>query len=398
MTTEARELTPRRDRRPVRWLDVKRGSVRVSTATKEGARAVRDVRHLLRFRLSGLRGKARRAAPIGLTVLVAVTLLASFVPAFVPEYRIARTDVLILLPTAYISVLVISITSAAANGGGRELLPREQAVAFPVSATADHLGALLMAPLNIAWLLQGWSILGMTAYAVGPRPLLPLALLPVYLWLFTGTALAQTIAWVVEYVRRGRRGSNVVRLAAVLVGGTIAVLIATHRMTAVLDDSPTLRVLLAVIAGANGEWLAWAELLVWLGAIAIVAVVVGAFMADKVSRRPARDELKVETVPARGARAPCVGLRGPPAHRPGRHLAVRADAPGHGRARGLPRPHLARGRLRVGPAGDLPRAGGLRWRAAVRRELLVPRRPRRALARQPAGLGRGWRSAPGSPC
>ena len=295
MTTEARELTPRRDRRPVRWLDVTRGSVRVSTATKEGARAVRDVRHLLRFRMSALRGKARRAAPIGLAVLVAVTLLASFVPAFVPEYRIARTDVLILLPTAYISVLVISITSAAANGGGRELLPRDQAVAFPVSATTDHLGALLMAPLNIAWLLQGWSILGMTAYGVGPRPLLPFALLPVYLWLFTGTALAQTIAWVVEYVRRGRRGSNVVRLAALLVGGTIAVLIATHRMTSVLDDSPTLRVLLAVIAGADGEWLAWAEMLVWLGGIAIVAVVVGAFMADKVSRRPARDELKVET-------------------------------------------------------------------------------------------------------
>src|SRR5690242_21088766 len=49
--------------------------------------------------------------------------------------------------------------------------------------------------------------------------------------LFTGTALAQTIAWVVEYVRRGRSGSHIVRLAALLVGGTIAVLIATHQMT-----------------------------------------------------------------------------------------------------------------------------------------------------------------------
>ena len=295
MTADAREATPRRDGRPVRWLDVKRGSVRVSTATKEAARAARDVRHLLRFRASGLRGKSRRAAPVGLTVLLVVTLLVSFLPAFVPEYRITRTDVLILLPTAYISVLVISITSAAANGGGRELLPREQAVAFPVSPTTDHLGALLMAPLNIAWLLQAWSILGMTAYGLGPSPLLPIALLPVYLWLFTGTALAQTIAWVVEYVRRGQGGSIVVRLAALLVGGTLALLIATHRMAGVLDDSPTLRVLLGVIAGAHGEWLAWAQLLVWLGGIAIVAVVVGAFMAEKVSRRPARDELRVET-------------------------------------------------------------------------------------------------------
>ena len=295
MSTGARELSPRRERRPIRWLDVKRGSVRVSTATKEGARAARDVRHLLRFRVSGRRGRSRRAAPIALSVLALVTLAVSVVPALVPEYRIARTDVLILLPTAYISVLVISITSAAANGGGRELLPREQAVAFPVSPTTDHLGALLMAPLNIAWLLQAWSIIGMTAYGVGPTWRLPLALMPVYLWLFTGTALAQTIAWVVEYVRRGRSGSHIVRLAALIVGGTIAVLIATHQMTNVLDDSPTLRVLLAVVAGASGDWYAWEILLVWLFGIAVVAVVVGAWMADKVSRRPARDELKVET-------------------------------------------------------------------------------------------------------
>jgi hypothetical protein len=135
----------------------------------------------------------------------------------------------------------------------------------------------------------------MTAYGVGPTWRLPLALMPVYLWLFTGTALAQTIAWVVEYVRRGRSGSHIVRLAALLVGGTIAVLIATHQMTNVLDDSPTLRVLLAVVAGASGDWYAWEILLVWLFGIAVVAVVVGAWMAGQVSRRPARDELKVET-------------------------------------------------------------------------------------------------------
>ena len=37
----------------------------------------------------------------------------------------------------------------------------------------------------------------------------------------------------------------------------------------------------------------------------------------------------------------------------------------------------------------LPGPGRLRWRAAVRREHLVPRRPRRAVARQPAGLAAG---------
>ncbi len=50
--------------------------------------------------------------------------------------------------------------SGVASGGGRELLSRDQGVAFPVSPTTDHLGALLMAPLNIAWLLQSWALLG----------------------------------------------------------------------------------------------------------------------------------------------------------------------------------------------------------------------------------------------
>ncbi len=55
-----------------------------------------------------------------------------------------------------------------------------------------------MAPLNIAWMLQSWTLLGASAYVVGPRWTLPLALLPVLLWLFAATAIAQV-------TRLGRR-------------------------------------------------------------------------------------------------------------------------------------------------------------------------------------------------
>ena len=295
MTTEAQRPPRGTARRPARWLDWKKGPARLGSATQEGLRAARDVRHLLGFRLSGLRGRARHAAPIALSVLGLITLLVSVVPAFIDSPRLSRTDALILLPTAYISVLVVSLVSAAASGGGRELLPREQAVAFPVSPTTDHLGALLMAPLNIAWLLQGWTVLGLTAYGVGPRPLLAAALVPVYLWLFAGTALAQTVAWCVEYMRRGRRGTLLVRVAAVALAGAMAMLIASDRVVPVLDSSPTLRVALAVLAGATGHWWEWLQILVWLLALLVVAVVVGAWMADRVSRRPASDELRVES-------------------------------------------------------------------------------------------------------
>ncbi len=129
-------------------------------------RAVTDVGPLIRFRSSGVRDRARSAVKLGLGFILTVTLLVAWLPGYLPAGDERRSDVLLLLPTGYIGVLVIAIVSAAASGGGRELLPREQAVAFPVSPTTDHLGALLMAPLNIAWLMQAWTLIGATAYVV----------------------------------------------------------------------------------------------------------------------------------------------------------------------------------------------------------------------------------------
>ena len=61
-----------------------------------------------------------------------------------------RADYGLASALSIVVFVVIGVVSAAASGGGRELVPRDQAVAFPVSPTTDHLGALLMAPLNIA--------------------------------------------------------------------------------------------------------------------------------------------------------------------------------------------------------------------------------------------------------
>jgi hypothetical protein len=138
-------------------------------------------------------------------------------------------------------------------------------------------------------------VLGLTAYAIGARPTLPLALVPVFFWLFAGTAMAQAMAWVVEWVRRGPSGTGLVRAVGVLGGSVLAALIATDRLTDLLDNSPTLRVALAVVAGAQGIWWPWVAMLFWLLAIFVVAVVVGAWAAEQVVRRPARDELRAES-------------------------------------------------------------------------------------------------------
>jgi hypothetical protein len=261
----------------------------------EARRAAGDLGALVRFRFAGLRGRARRAVPIALGVIGVITVLAAVVPAFVPEQHLSRHSVLVLLPSALVSVLVVSIVSAAATGGGRELLPRDQAAAFPVSPTTDHLGALLMAPLNIAWLLQSWVILAATSYGVGARATLVPALLPVLLWMPAATALAQALAWTVEWVRRGTHGVVVVRgLAGLLVLAAAAVVV-TGRLPWLLDRSPTIRIARGVVAGAGGHWRPWLAVVVVLLLVTTLAVIGGARVAGAVSGRPARDELRVES-------------------------------------------------------------------------------------------------------
>ncbi len=262
---------------------------------RDQRRAFADVGPLLKFRAAGARGRSRTTLVLVSAVMLGLTVAASWLPAYLPTGDDRRSDVLLLLPSGFIGVLLISMVSAAASGGGRELLPREQAIAFPVSSTTDHLGALLMAPLNIAWIVQAWTLLGATAYVVGPRWTLPLALTPVVVWLVAATALAQAVAWSVEWIRRGDRGVLTVRLITIALALGLALLIVTDTLVVVLDRSPTVRILLGVLFGMEGQLVRWGGVVVVLLAIALVAILVGAAMAAAVVRRPARDELREES-------------------------------------------------------------------------------------------------------
>ncbi len=265
------------------------------------ARALGDVGPLLRFRASALRGRAKRTAGIAFALIGVLTVLAGWLPAYLPgaagspgQMTLESSDVLLILPSAYLGVLFISIVSAAASGGGRELLPREQGVAYPVSPATDHLGALLMAPLNIAWLLQGWTVLAATAFVVGPQQLWA-AQVPVVLWLLVATALAQVVAWAAEWVRRGARGVWLVRGLSVAGIASMAGLIASDQLLPVLDRAPTLQIVLAAFYGSQGSWWLWLRAVAVLLVLGLAAVVAGALLAQAVARRPARDELRVET-------------------------------------------------------------------------------------------------------
>ncbi len=268
---------------------------RAGAVLADARRAVADVTFLLAFRSATLRGRARTGTAVGVGAMLGLTVAAAWLPAYLPDGETRRTDVLSLLPSAMAGILLIAMVSAAASGGGRELVPRDHAVGFPVSPTTDHLGALLMAPLNIAWLLQAWTLLGATAYVVGASPGLLLSQLMVLVWLVTATTVAQTVGWGIEWLRRGPRGPWVARGVSVVAGLLGAYLVASDRLVPLLQGSPTVRITIASLQAGGGPTVYYAEVLAALLGLTGVAVVAGAAVAHAVARRPARDELRVET-------------------------------------------------------------------------------------------------------
>jgi hypothetical protein len=255
-----------------------------------------DLGSLLEFRRSGLSSTAQRrmrAAGVLLLLMTGVVVLA---PAYLggQEPRPRSGQVLAVMPSMCLAFLVLSVITAVASAGGREVIPREQAVAFPVSSTTDHFGALLLAPLNIAWIAQAWALLGSTSYALGSRAWWAYEL-PVLLWILAATAVAQVVGWLAEGVRRGPHGIAIFRVVVLLLAVGAGILVVTHQITPLLDRSPTARILTLVFDAQAGHWSGWATGVVAIALVGVVAAVVGSLPARWALQRPMREELRLES-------------------------------------------------------------------------------------------------------
>ena len=219
-------------------------------------------------------------------------MVAAITPAFVPAEGDRRLDIGVVLPSAMAGLLVLAIVSAIASGGGRELISREQGVAFPVSPATDHLGALVLAPLNIAWLIQAWVLLGSAAFVVGARVELGALQVVMVLWLALATAAGQLVAWTFEMVRRRRHGVAVVRVVLAALAATALAVQLGGRTTEVLDRVPTVWLLTGGLGGFDGRWLLTVGVQL---AVLLVVVVVGVVPVTLASRLMPHDELRAET-------------------------------------------------------------------------------------------------------
>lgn len=264
------------------WTEVRRGLV--------------DLRALLVFRSSGLSSRVRNRLRVGGGVVLSLTLAAIIVPAYLRaplEGRNAGRFVAIL-PTLYLGFLALAILAAIASGGGREIVPREQAVAYPVSSVTEHFGALLLAPLNIAWLLQAWTVMGLTTYVLGPSGLAAAAV-PLLLWIAFATAAGQAVGWVFEGIRRGPHGILVARLIAGAALAAAVALVLTDQLVPLLDRSPTVKISIAAAYGTAHQWGPWTAYVVLLSLMLLTATIVGLVPARWALHRPLREELRLES-------------------------------------------------------------------------------------------------------
>jgi hypothetical protein len=232
--------------------------------------------------------RTRRRLFVAATVPLLLCVAAVAVGRLLPRTGDV-SQLLLIVPALLLGFLLLSIVTPLAAGGGNELYPQDQLVAFPIRSRTTAFAALVLAPLNLAWLLQVLISLGLVSYASRSSTTATVAAAATILsYVLMVTALGQTIGWVIVGVRQtdaGRYGSWAV--LALLVGGFLAI-VKSGALSSLVDRSPTLWVLGAALKPSYGDYFHWfARTSLLLGATALF-VVLSARTCSWALRQPDR--------------------------------------------------------------------------------------------------------------
>lgn len=190
-----------------------------------------------------------------------------------------------LAPTAYLGFGLLAIVAPLTAGGGNEVVPPDQLVAYPVRPATQFLGGLVLAPINLVWVLQLLVLAAMTSYLTLEGSLLRGGLTSL-VYIVGLTVFGQALAWLVVGLRQTRRGRQ-------LVAGTgLGLLVAAVAVVQlgygdnVIAGSPTRSVVSAVSAGGTGALLRWSVTTGILLLLLLVALISGRWLCAWALSRP----------------------------------------------------------------------------------------------------------------
>src|SRR5690349_8055242 len=109
--------------------------------------------------LVGLRWRMVRSrrSRIGLLTLFAVLVVLAAGGVAAGQALPASVELLhiiLLAPTLLFVFVVLTVVAPLVAGGGNELYPEGQLVAYPIEPRTVFAGSVLIAPLNLAWMTQ----------------------------------------------------------------------------------------------------------------------------------------------------------------------------------------------------------------------------------------------------
>ncbi|MEI6364451.1 MAG: hypothetical protein WCO59_02080 [Actinomycetes bacterium] len=207
----------------------------------------------------------RRGLAVALFIPVAL-LLITIVSARLYPASADSTTLLVIVPALLLGFLVLSIFGPLAAGGGNELYPADQLVAFPIKSRTTALAALCLTPLNLAWLVQVLIAFGLMSYlARSSWPTALAAATTIAVFIAGATVFGQWVGWLIVGIRQRIIGRIVTWIVALALGMGFLALLRSGSLTGFLDKSPTLWVVVAALGPSQGNYARWFERTALLG-------------------------------------------------------------------------------------------------------------------------------------
>lgn len=265
----------------------------------ESPREPGQLRALLGLRLLMVRSGRTRAALLALLLLpVLLALVGVLVVDVIPNER--AFEIALAVPTVYLAFAVLAVLAPLSAGGGYELYPPEQLVAFPIRSRTVYAGTLVLAPINLAWMLNVVALVVLTALATGPTGWGTVrATASLLVFVAFATAAGHTIAWSVVGLRQTRGGRVGTWVVAGCLGVALLVAVRLDQAFELLDSSPTRYALLNAIDGYQSRYGTWGLGLLVMGGLTAAAAALGVVATDWALRRPGDHAVRDGAAPVR---------------------------------------------------------------------------------------------------
>ncbi len=211
---------------------------------------------------------------------------------------VSRATAVELAPATFLGFGLLAIVAPLTAGGGAEVVPSNQLVAYPVRPSTAFFGGLLLAPANLVWVVQLIALAAMTAYLTVGGALLPGAV-TAGVYVLGLTVLGQATAWLVAGLRQTSRGRLAVAAAGTALLVSCVVVVRAGKGRDAIDASPTRSVVAGVAAGGAGDLQRWAVTTGVMLAVLGAAVVLGTWACSWALRRPGDAGTGRRTAPVR---------------------------------------------------------------------------------------------------